>query len=103
MSQRTSTIPASATPSPADAPLDEAAIANGQITAVGKQAFAEMARGIQASTAAAKNPTLALEKVIAALPEILPDVLKRTVPSASDETAGLLVTDITARLKALSA
>ncbi|MBB4711153.1 hypothetical protein BJ965_001035 [Streptomyces luteogriseus] len=82
---------------------EQATVANGQITAVGKQAFAEMARDIHASTAAAKNPALALERVLAALPEILPGVLKRTVPSASDETAGLLVADISARLRALSA
>ncbi|AMW10585.1 hypothetical protein A4E84_14375 [Streptomyces qaidamensis] len=82
---------------------EQAAVTNGQITALRRKAFAEMARDIHASTAAAKDPVLALDKVIAALPEILPGVLKRTVPSASDETADLLVTDITARLQALSA
>ncbi|MEU0588273.1 hypothetical protein [Streptomyces sp. NPDC006132] len=52
---------------------------------------------------ATKAPGLALERVIAALPEVLPQVLKRTVPSASDETADLLVTDIIARLRAIPA
>ncbi|MFI0139621.1 hypothetical protein [Streptomyces luteogriseus] len=82
---------------------ERAAVANGQITAVGKQAFAEMARAINGSTTVSKDPGLALERVLAALPEILPGVLKRTVPSASAETAGLLVADITARLRALQA
>lgn len=61
------------------------------------------AQGLKAETEQAKDPVLALEQVIAALPTAVPEALKRTVPSASDETAALLVTDIAARLQALRA